>query len=97
MTNEPKDVIINVSTEREQNKMKVSRNEMIRIRKNLLRQMDTFIRENISEDVVIDVWLACGLEDGWDEEILTEYASTDELWNDCINAFRKCCEIEGII
>lgn len=35
--------------------MKVSRNEMIRIRKNLLRQMDTFIRENISEDVVIDV------------------------------------------
>ena len=38
--------------------MKVSRNEMIRIRKNLLRQMDTFIRENISEDVVIDVWLA---------------------------------------
>ena len=35
--------------------MKVSRNEMIRIRKNLLRQMDIFIRENISEDVVIDV------------------------------------------
>lgn len=54
--------------------MKVSRNEMVRIRKNLLRQMDTFIRENISEDVVIDVWLACGLEDGWDDEILTEYA-----------------------
>lgn len=40
--------------------------------------------------------LACGLEDGWDEEILTEYASTDGLWNDCINACRKCCEIEGI-
>lgn len=72
--------------------MKVSRNEMIRIRKNLLRQMDTFI----SEDIVIDVWLACGLEDGWDEEILTEYASTDGLWDDCINACRKCCEIEGI-
>ena len=47
--------------------MKVSRNEMIRVRKNLLRQMDTFVRENISEDVVIDIWLACGLEDGWDE------------------------------
>ena len=77
--------------------MKVSRNEMIRTRKNLLRQMDTFIRENISEDVVIDVWLACGLEDGWDEGILTEYASIDDLWNDCINAFHKCCEIEGIL
>ena len=77
--------------------MKVSRNEMIRTRKNLLRQMDTFIRENISEDVVIDVWFACGLEDGWDEETLTEYASADDLWNDCINACRECCEIEGIL
>lgn len=66
---------------------------MIRIRKNLLRQMDAFLRENISEDV----WLACGLEDGWDDEILTEYASTDGLWNDCINACRRCCEIEGIL
>ena len=35
--------------------MKVSRNELIKIKKNLLRQMDAFIRENISEDVVIDV------------------------------------------
>ena len=77
--------------------MEVSRNEMIRTRKNLLRQMDTFIRENISEDVVIDVWFACGLEDGWDNEILTEYASIDALWNDCINACRECCEIEGIL
>ena len=77
--------------------MKVSRNEMIRIRKNLLKQMDTFIRENISEDVVIDVWLACGIEDVWNAEVLREYASTDGLWNDCINACRKCCEIEGIL
>nr|DAE79751.1 MAG TPA: hypothetical protein [Caudoviricetes sp.] len=77
--------------------MKVSRNEMIRIRKNLLRQMDTFLRENVIEDVVIDVWLSCCLEDGWDEEILTEYASTEGLWHDCVNACRKCCEIEGIL
>ena len=77
--------------------MKVSRNEMIRIRKNLLRQMDTFIRENISEDVVIDVWLACGLEDGWDDDILTEYASDEDLWRSCVNAFKACCERENIL
>ena len=77
--------------------MKVSRNEMIRVRKNLLKQMDTFIRENIDEDVVIDVWLACGLEDGWDDDILTKYANDDDSWNDCIKIFRKCCEVEGIL
>lgn len=77
--------------------MKVSRNEIIKTRKNLLKQMDTFIRENIDEDIVIDIWLAYGLEDEWDEEILTEYASNDGLWNDCVNACRRCCEIEGIL
>lgn len=77
--------------------MEVLRKEMIRIRMYLLRQMDTFIRENIREDVVIDLWFAYGLEDGWDEDILVEYASDDKLWNDCINVFCKCCKIEGIL
>lgn len=89
--------IINVSNEREVNKMNVSRKEIVRIRKNLLRQMDVFIRENISEDIVIDVWFTCGLEDGWDERILTQYANDDDAWNDCINACRRCCKIEGIL
>ena len=71
--------------------MKVSRGEIIRTRKILLKSMDAFVRENIDEDIVIDVWLACGLEDGWDDDILTEYASDDDSWNDCINAFQKCC------
>lgn len=71
--------------------MKVSRDEIIRTRKILLRVMDSFIRENIDEDVVIDVWLTCGLEDGWDDDILTEYASDDDSWNDCVKAFQKCC------
>lgn len=77
--------------------MKVSRNEMIRIRKNLLKQMDEYLRSNVDESVVEYIWLAVGLEDGWDENILTEYAEDDELWLDCVNAFKACCEREGII
>lgn len=77
--------------------MKVSKDEMIETRKNLLKQMDIFIRENIDEDVIIDVWFACGLEDGWDEEILTEYASDKESWDNCVNTFIECCKIEGIL
>lgn len=77
--------------------MEVSRNEMIEIRKNLLKKMDTFLKENIREDVVIDLQLAYGLEDGWDDDILAQYASDDESWNDCVKIFRKCCEIERIL
>lgn len=77
--------------------MKVSRNEIIRIRKNLLRQMDEYLRSNVDENIVINVWLAVGLEDGWDEDILTEYANDDELWLSCVNAFRTCCIKEEIL
>lgn len=77
--------------------MEVSRNEMIETRKNLLKKMDTFLKENIREDVVIDLWLAYGLEDGWDDDILAQYANDDESWNDCVKIFRKCCEIERFL
>lgn len=36
--------------------MEVSRNEMIETRKNLLKKMDVFLKENIREDVVMDLW-----------------------------------------
>jgi hypothetical protein len=36
--------------------MEVSRNEMIETRKNLLKKMDTFLKENIREVVVMDLW-----------------------------------------
>lgn len=36
--------------------MEVSRNEMIETRKNLLKKMDAFLKENIREDVVMDLW-----------------------------------------
>lgn len=78
-------------------RMKVTRDEIIKIRKYWLRRMNSFIRKNISEDVVIDVWLACGLKDGWDDDILTKYVSDDDSWRDCISAYRRCCEIEGFL
>lgn len=36
--------------------MEVLRNEMIKTRKNLLKKMDTFLKENIREVVVMDLW-----------------------------------------
>lgn len=77
--------------------MEFSRDEIIEIKKYYLRRMNSFIRKYISEDIVIDVWFTCGLEDGWDERILTQYANDDDAWNDCINACRRCCKIEGIL
>lgn len=76
--------------------MKVSRKEFVNIRKSLLKQMDNYIKENVDEEICISLWFATGLEDGWDDEILTEYASDDELWNDCIKTFDKCVNLNKI-
>lgn len=70
---------------------------MVKIRVHLLGQMDIFLKNNVNEETVVNIWFAYGLEDGYDNDILTEYAKDDELWNDCILAFRKCCIIEGIL
>lgn len=76
--------------------MEFSRDEIIEIKKYYLRRMNSFIRKYISEDVITNVWLSL-FKDGWDERILTQYANDDDAWNDCINACRRCCKIEGIL
>ena len=43
---------MNTTNEREADTMKVSRNETIRIRKNLLREMDDYLRSNVNESTV---------------------------------------------
>lgn len=75
--------------------MEFSRDEIIEIKKYYLRRMNSFIRKYISEDVITNVWLPL-FKDGWNDEILTKCVSDDDAWYNCINAYRKCFEIEGI-
>lgn len=74
--------------------MTVTREELTRIRMYLLQEMDKYIFDNISEENA-EVWYAEGLEDGYDDDILREYAESEELWNNCILIFVKCCRLEG--
>lgn len=76
--------------------MTVTREELTRIKMYLLQEMDKYIFDNISEENA-EVWYAEGLEDGYDDDILREYAESEEQWNDCIKAFAKCCRLEGFL
>jgi hypothetical protein len=75
--------------------MEFLRDEIIEIKKYYLRRMNSFIRKYISEDVITNVWLPL-FKDGWNDEILTKCVSDDDSWYNCINAYRKCFEIEGV-
>lgn len=76
--------------------MTVTREELTTIRMYLLQEMDKYIFNNISEENA-EHWYAEGLEDGYDDDILREYAESEEMWNNCITVFAKCCKLEGFL
>ena len=71
-----------------------SMKEITRYRIDFLRQMDTYVREVIGDDdITVDVWLAGGVPDGYDEQDLVDIAEDDDLWLDTVNCFAKCCKL----
>ena len=79
--------------------MTVTRKEWIEVRKNLLKEMDDYVRNKIGDKigddfVYYDVWASEGVPDGADELDYHEIAEQDDLWLDCVKAFAKCCRME---
>lgn len=52
-----------------------------------LRAMDDFVRSCNDEELIF-VWLTYGVPDGWDESDLIEIASDEEMFTDCVKAFK---------
>ena len=78
-------------------KQKITRNELIKLRKKFLVDFDNFIRNKIEDEEILMSWLMCGLPDGWNEYDLIDIAEDEELWNDVVECFRRCCVRAGII
>ena len=71
----------------------MSREELIAIRVDFLRQFDKYVRDDIGdENITVDIWLALGVPDGATEADLIEIASDDESWVDCVKCFTTCCK-----
>ena len=76
----------------------MSREELVAIRVDFLRQFDKYVRDNIGDDeITIDIWLALGVPDGATEIDLIGIAKDDEAWVDCVKCFAKCCKEAGKI
>ena len=77
--------------------MAVSLSNLHTARVRMLKEMDTYARENFSEENFYNIWLADGVPDGADDDMYLFLATVDNCWMNCINAFRQCCINEGII
>ena len=63
-----------------------------------LKQFDYYVRNIIGDDnITVDIWLAEGLPDGYNDDDLKEIAESDKCWLYCVKAFSKCCKMAGII
>ena len=64
----------------------------------LLKQFDSYVRNIIGDDeITVNLWLAEGLADGYDDSDLEEIAESDEYWLDCVKCFEKCCKLAGVL
>lgn len=73
----------------------IKRTDIIKHRIEFLKQFDDYVRNVIGDDEIFyDIWLAEGVPDGYNEVDLKEIAEDDELWLDCVECFKKCCELE---
>lgn len=75
--------------------MTVTREELVEIRKQLLKEMDAYVRNNISDDFVYgNIWAATGVPDGADDSDYQAIAEDEDLWLGCVKTFAKCCGLE---
>lgn len=67
------------------------------LRAKLMREMDTYIRENVDDEDLFMYWLQDGVPDEADDEMLLELAEIESCWMNVINAFAFISKQIGII
>lgn len=68
--------------------MTVTKAEMVKIKVDLLRQMNTFII-NLGDETILGTWLMCGIPDQPNEEDFLFFANDKEEWNDICDLFGR--------
>ena len=72
-----------------------TREELINARVKILKSMDTYIRNNIDDEDVFDWWLAYGVPDDADDDMLYDIAAIDNCWLCVVKCFAEIIKIEN--
>ena len=70
---------------------------LVEMRIDFINQFDYYIRNEIGDEEITEIWLALGLPDGADADEIREIAEDEESWLDMVNAFAKCCKMAGVM
>ena len=71
----------------------MTKNEIQVLRANLLGGMDTYIREVVEDEEYFMEWLAYGVPDEADEDMLMEIAEDEEEFNRIVTEFASLLNI----
>lgn len=72
-------------------------NTTVEMRMDFINQFDYYIRDEIGDEFIIDLWLAEGLPDGADTAEIREIAEDEESWLDMVQCFARCCRSAGVL
>lgn len=71
--------------------MTVTRDELVAIRTQLVKDMDKYLRARVNDENVFELWLMCAVPDGADEQDFIDIAEDNDLWLDTVRTFAKMC------
>lgn len=72
-------------------------NTIVEMRMDFINQFNHYIRNEIGDELITDMWLTCGLPDGADTAEIREIAEDEKLWLDMVTCFATCCKYAGKI
>lgn len=74
--------------------MLVTRAELVATRKQLLKEMDAYVRNQLGDDFIYaSIWTVTAVPDAPDEEDYDTIAENDDLWVLAVQTFAKCCRL----
>jgi hypothetical protein len=90
--------IIKLSNEGGMNmKLELSKTHIVTTRARMLNQFDEYIRNEIENENIINVWNDIGFPEYVTYDYLLEIAKDERAWLDKVTAFQTCCIMAGVI
>jgi hypothetical protein len=72
-------------------------NKIRKLKAKFAHEMDIFIRENIDDEDLIEIWLTEGVPDGADEDYLYDLLECPGVWDNICKYFGYLCAAFGLL
>jgi hypothetical protein len=77
--------------------MEIVKSELVETRTKILNQFDEYVRNNIKDDNIVNVWNNIGISQWTSDDELLTMAQDNKMWLNKVTAFQTCCIMAGVV